>query len=700
MKVNMNAFFLLPVPQLIKLMIFCGLLQIGAYYFVGAMASPANHVAMPQPDTILYCQAARQIAEGQPFIFSPGDKPSTGTTSHLYPFLLAIPYVLGATGDHLLTAGFALNAAFYLLFILSWALIATRLCQTPLSRGVACLLLALNGHATIGALGQTDTGLFMAVSAGLFATLLTGRTKTFACLLVLAPWCRPEGSALALLFPVMLLARRLFWRQASSKIEWAIAAAGTLSALGVPLFNIWLTGGAQFHSIVYKGYFKQYDLLPAVFLSAKDAVRMLREFFLGAPEAPPREFFFLPLFGAIFAWTGILRRPWLKPLAWKEIWWILALLAALGAVATSGWQNTNVDRYLAWVFPVWLIYSAEGATWLTRHIHSAARFKSLPLWALLGYQSMTAFWMLSCFDYNSQISNQEYEALKTLDTLLPKKASVGTLLAPAYAIPGRRLMHLCGIYSPDFLVPETEVAVNFEKIKHQKECQFDYWLLDPVIASWVTSRTNIFYTTKIPITLDALFTAKADWTTLERSIQPLEAASQKTLRGWKEVDRLDIGYLEDEKRCAYSEFSRFYRAHYHPMLVTGNVGTNVIVEVGRAIIGSESMTIRATPGQPLRVLFRTTSTVALRLRNGGSQGAYSFSFNSPLKLRIHVDEKEAGYHEILIQEEKDVFSEISFTIPAEAITQPRPRITLYGDHASFAFWFYQSDPNTRSADVL
>ena len=32
-------FFLLPVPQLIKLMILCGLVQIGAYYFVGSMAS-------------------------------------------------------------------------------------------------------------------------------------------------------------------------------------------------------------------------------------------------------------------------------------------------------------------------------------------------------------------------------------------------------------------------------------------------------------------------------------------------------------------------------------------------------------------------------------------------------------------------------------------------------------------------------------
>jgi hypothetical protein len=83
----------------------------------------------------------------------------------------------------------------------------------------------------------------------------------------------------------------------------------------------------------------------------------------------------------------------------------------------------------------------------------------------------------------------------------------------------------------------------------------------------------------------------------------------------------------------------------------------------------------------------------LRLRNGPTQGSYNFGFNSPLKLRVHVDEKEACYFEIPIKEEKEVFSEISFEIPAEAITQPNPRITLYGDHASFALWFYQPDPS-------
>jgi len=691
MKVNMNACLLLPASQLVKLVLLCGLVQIGAYYFVGTMASPSNHVALPQPDTVLYCQAARQISLGQPFIFTPGDKPSTGTTSHLYPFLLAIPYKLGATGDNLLTAGFALNAGFYLLFLACWAVIATRLCKTPLSRGVAGLLIGLNGQATIGALGQTDTGLFMAVSAGLFAALLTDRKKTFACLLVLAPWCRPEGSVLAILFPVLLVARRLFWREASSRIEWATAAAGVLSALGVPLFNLWLTGDAHFHSIAYKGYFKRHDFLPAIFLSGKDAVRMLREFFLGSPEAPPREFFFLPLFGAIFAWLGIWRRTWLRQGTWRELWWCMAALAALGAVAMSSWQNTNLDRYLAWIFPIWLIYMAEGATWLTRRLRGASRFKSLPLWVILGYQATTALWMLTCYEFNSQVSNQDYEALKTLDTLLPKDAKIGSLLGPVYVIPGRRLMHFCGIYSPDFLVPELDIISNLDKVKHEQALRFDYWLLEPTMTSLLEQKTNVFYTAKTPITLESLSVAKADWRALDLSLNPLEESSLQAIAQWREIDRIDIGYLADETRCGYAEFSRFHRVKYYPFLLTGKAGTHTIADVGRSVVGGESLTLHVTPNQPLRVVLRTASTTPIRLRNSTTLGTYTFAYQSPLKLRVHINDKEAGYFEIPIREEKETFSEIVFTLPAEAMTQPTLRLTLYGDHASFAYWFYQPE---------
>ena len=99
---------------LTTLMLCIGLIQVAAYYLAGTLASPDGSMAVPQPDTLLYCQAARRIAEGHPFSFSEGAAACTGTTSVLYPFILAIPYLLGAKGDALLTAGFILNALFYI----------------------------------------------------------------------------------------------------------------------------------------------------------------------------------------------------------------------------------------------------------------------------------------------------------------------------------------------------------------------------------------------------------------------------------------------------------------------------------------------------------------------------------------------------------------------------------------------------------
>ena len=107
--------------NLAAIMLCIGLMQVAVYYLAGTLASPDGSMAVPQPDTLLYCQAARRIAEGHPFSFSEGAAACTGTTSILYPFILAIPYLLGAKGDALLAAGFILNAIFYLMFLLGWA---------------------------------------------------------------------------------------------------------------------------------------------------------------------------------------------------------------------------------------------------------------------------------------------------------------------------------------------------------------------------------------------------------------------------------------------------------------------------------------------------------------------------------------------------------------------------------------------------
>ena len=65
------------------LLFFLGAFQIAGYYLAGALVRSDGGFAVPQPDTMLYCQAARRIAEGHPLSFSAGEAPTTGTTSHL-----------------------------------------------------------------------------------------------------------------------------------------------------------------------------------------------------------------------------------------------------------------------------------------------------------------------------------------------------------------------------------------------------------------------------------------------------------------------------------------------------------------------------------------------------------------------------------------------------------------------------------------
>ena len=187
--------------QRLKILLFLGALQILAYYFVGSMLTPRPFsVACPQPDTLLYCQSAKQIALGQPFVFSPGEAPSTGCTSHLYPFLLAVPYLLGLKGATLLLGGFLLNAVFYMAFLYAWHHIFESLLSDDRAKLCATVLLGLFGQSACCAFGQTDTGLIMAVTAGAFAAWLKDRRLVFGILLALSPWCRPEGMMLIAAF--------------------------------------------------------------------------------------------------------------------------------------------------------------------------------------------------------------------------------------------------------------------------------------------------------------------------------------------------------------------------------------------------------------------------------------------------------------------------------------------------------------------
>lgn len=682
-----------------------GLLQAAAYYFAGVMASPGNFVSIPQPDTLLYCQSARMVAEGKPFVFTPGDLPSTGCTSHLYPFLLSIPYLLGAKGDALLTAGFVLNAGFYLVFLLAWAAIFWKLDgrEDKWTAKLAAALGVLCGQSAICAFSQSDTGLFMALSAALAAALFHGRIATFGVLLVLAPWARPEGMLLGGLFAAALAVRR-FIGDRPSKGEWGCVAAWAVSCAGVFALNRALTGIFAFQSVAYKGYFKEFPLPTALSLTAQDFMKMAKALFLGISEKAPRDLFYLPVLGAVFAWTGIFRRDWRKP--WPLLWLFASAGACVAVVASSMWQDTNFDRYLAWMVPLWLFLMAEGAVWfsevLANHIQADrvtsprcrnpegaegtslyTRFNPIPSCLLLASQGFFAVVLLSIFYGTSLEDGYDYEFAKEANALLPAEAKIGTFkgCGLSYALQGHRMVNIGGIYSPDFFRPD--YWMNLELLKHRPDLRFDVWCFpggeNP--DYYGVSLRSLCGKTLLMASDGGTF-RETDWRSLDAASAPFKPLSTNV------VDKIDVGYSEDEKRAGYLAESRHYRLRYPPFMMEGTHDGKRMLDGGRAVVGWDSMTFRATPGRDTKVVMRTAARVKTEVRVAGVR-EQKVTFDSPLKLRVKVDGEEAGVFSCPMENASNTFSEVSFTIPGALIRHSSPRLEIYGDRAVFGYWFYQ-----------
>src|SRR5215475_3677802 len=71
------------------------------YLSVGLSASGGPTPVMPLDDTYIHFQYARVLAEGHPLQYNPGQPPTSGATSLLYPLVLAVGYVLGFQGERL-----------------------------------------------------------------------------------------------------------------------------------------------------------------------------------------------------------------------------------------------------------------------------------------------------------------------------------------------------------------------------------------------------------------------------------------------------------------------------------------------------------------------------------------------------------------------------------------------------------------------
>ena len=673
------------------LMLCIGFVQIAGYYLAGMLASPDGTMAVPQPDTLLYCQAARRIVEGHPFSFSEGTAVSTGTTSVLYPFILAIPYALGATGDLLFMAGFWLNALFYLVFLLGWGQALGHWLEHPWARLIAIVLLALSGQPAFCAMAQSDIGCWMAVSALLAWGLAANKPALYGPVLILAPWVRPEGMVCVVAFGAILLIRQCYnakhKEHSVPRIDWTILVLSILSTVGVFALNYALTGHAQFSSVANKGYFKALPFATAVSQTANDLFALLNSYLLGLTTSAPRSLILPVILAAVFIWFGLLVHPWRHPQSPHFCVLLLAAFGSIFTVAQSGWQGTNFDRYLAWIHPLYVLFLAEGLTvFASRHIHSLpGPGLFIPLIACFVFFVGTSFVAMCQFNQSSASTDTLRLFASEVNTSLPPSSSVASFggCGIAYKLGNRPYHNLSGIYSPQFFTQTA--AATFEILKNEEASRFDYWVLHPEHSSTIPDQfRTACYGENILTGPDGYEVRQSNWSLFDYSRVPqMDVPPSK-----KMACRVDVGYESDEHAVNYEIIDRYGRPAPDPFMIIDNLNGKTAIDVARILVGGDAMTLPLQPGKDVTVIMRTYPKYQQKKKRIGDSSSSAYEFKNPLRFNVAID----GYPSLIpvsIPFSTNGFSDVAFTLPGSAIQKSPCRLSLLGDHIAAGYWFYQ-----------
>ena len=674
---------------LVKLMLAIGILQMAAYYLAGALVRSDGGMAIPQPDSLLYCQAARRVVEGAPLSFSPDTAVSTGTTSHIYPFVLAVPYLFGCRGDALIRAGFFLNGFFYLVFLLGWALVIDRRLKGAFPRVVAALSVAFLGQTAYSAFAQSDIGIWLAVS-GLFAAgLALEKPAFYGMVLVLAPWVRPEGIVCAIAFALALGACPILRRirgggeGGASRADYVIASMALLSAVGVFALNLAVSGQLQFASLAHKGYFKTLPFANAVFATTIDCLKLSKGILLGLPDGSPRDFYTIPLLGAALMWCAVFSRDWRRE-GWRSFAWLLAVGGGILTVAQSGWQNTNVDRYIGWTLPTVAVFVAEGAGWFAERFagSAAARLPGI----LVGLFAAGTAPVFACMLHmTSSESDLQRAFAAECERKMEKGESVGAWgdCGVVYEMDGRRMAHLGGIYSPEFVVDEPPSAV-YEILKHEPETRFRYLFCNPATDHSALQFNPLdAYCSQVLVGPCGYELREMDWKCFDA------AAKEPTAKpaGMFVVDGVDVGYERGERAHGYESLPRFDQPPLPPFVVWGEIGGVKMIEAARLVVGADAMEVKTAPGRDLAVVMRLWPSHKATLRGGFGSRSVTYAFSSPLKVRALVDGVDAGVFEVEFAEKG--FTDAVLTIPGALMSGGSTHLELQGDRIVCAYWFCQ-----------
>ncbi len=339
-------------------------------YALTSMANGRGEVVMPLDDVYIHFQYARQLAVGQPYVYNPGLPATSGATSFLYPYVLAIGYLIGFQGLKL--GLWAMGVGAVALACSMWQVykLVRRFGAHEWLAVLVAVAFGVNGSVAWHFMSGMETGLMMLLTLGTLRVVIARvqddeeqRRRPENALIIWATalaLMRPEGGLLAVVAVAVV-----WWNGRESGkqskgirgVVWdRVGLLIPLAAIGVqPLVNLLFTGSAvasgnAAKSVLGEVPFYWDDVIRRIF---ENFVWMWVEF--GTGSSPREGLYIMPLL-LVLVVIGI---GWLasnqkrRSVSFMLVLWLVGGTLMLATLDTVFWHFKRYQMpFIGLLFPV------------------------------------------------------------------------------------------------------------------------------------------------------------------------------------------------------------------------------------------------------------------------------------------------------------------------------------------------------------
>lgn len=644
-----------------------------AWAFAATTLANAGSMGLPLDDSYIYLTYAKQFGRAQPFSYFPGGGYSAGSTSVLWPMLLAPFWTLGARGHALVWVSFGMCAVLY-------AAVGVGIYR--FTRKVS----GLTDHAG-GVAGAT-----MALAIAPFAfCALSGMEVAFAAALLVG--C------------LLLLARQ----PREGRPSWLLVAALSATSLSRPEATL-LVGGIVGVSVLVRLYRRAWReaawwllplAAPILWLLANRVIA--GNFFPNTGVA--KSHFYLPGFDWSYWWATVIthskamlvalfdspKSPLVWPTiilllylagsvrigiwAWRERKLLVGALVIVGpfvmmlaVIASSGLWNFQNYRYIAPALPLLFIPVSVALVPVVTHVWARRAWQVAAIVvAILFVRSSRAALVadMRLFAQGAMDTNTQVVAIGRYlhDKLPDARVMFHDAGAIAYYGDGHVYDMLGLVTNHQAGVANNGPGSRFEFLEslppERRPTHFAYY------PGWMG--TFDFYGTVLKHTSlrrgiesrrlvgeGDMQIIEANWDRVGTAERPLNDHT-----GWAIVDRVDVADIASERDHHWvGKLGR--RTFGDPTakwsMVERSTAGGLYIDGGRTIRGkSETFTVRVDPTKPTRVVIRT-----------GGQKAYPWHdpIPKPIELSLYTGKKKLG--QLTVAAPSGPFSELTFNLPPYA----------------------------------